>query len=158
MDPFQRHYACHSAYKLNTCVMREAAMFFVGEHNFSSFANAIRNDRIRDPVKSIHRFDINEMGDLLQLEVEGSGFLYRQVRNMVALLMQIGREAIPPCIVPKILAYGRVFAKYALSAPPHGLSLMEVKYKGDHLGLPEDSPAISFGRRSTIRKCKIPFC
>ncbi|KAL8167373.1 hypothetical protein V2J09_008872 [Rumex salicifolius] len=136
MDPFQRHYACHSAYKLNTCVMREAAMFFVGEHNFSSFANAIRNDRIRDPVKNIHRFDINEM---------------------VALLMQIGREAIPPCIVPKILACQdrRVLAKYALSAPPHGLSLMEVKYKGDHLGLPEDSPAISFGRRSTIRKYAI---
>lgn len=160
MDPFQRQYAYHSAYKLNTSVMREAAMHFVGEHDFSSFANAIRNDRIRDPVKNICRFDVNEMGDLLQLEVEGSGFLYRQVRNMVALLMQIGREAIPPSIVPKIMASQdrRVLATYALSAPPHGLCLMEVKYKEDHLGLPQDSSGRSFGRRHTIRKCKIPFC
>ncbi|XP_058203168.1 uncharacterized protein LOC131317630 isoform X4 [Rhododendron vialii] len=125
MDPFQRHYAYHNVYKLNSDVMREAAKHFIGKHDFSSFVNASHNDRSPDPVKNIFRFDITEMGPLLQLEVEGSGFLYRQVRNMVALLLQIGREAIPPDIVPKILATRnrKELAKVALPAPPHGLCL-----------------------------------
>lgn len=61
MDPFQRHYAYHSVYKLNTCAMKEAAKHFIGKHDFSAFANASRNDRTPDPMKSIFRFDINEM-------------------------------------------------------------------------------------------------
>ncbi|XVF66028.1 hypothetical protein PTKIN_Ptkin10aG0001500 [Pterospermum kingtungense] len=159
MDPFQRHYAYHSVYKLNTAAMREAAKYFIGKHDFSAFVNASRNNRVPDPVKTIFRFDVNEMGALLQLEVEGSGFLYRQVRNMVALLLQIGREAIPPDVVPKILATQdrKELAKYALSAPPHGLYLVAVKYNEEHLLLPLGCPATSFGRHRSVRKCKLPF-
>ncbi|GKV10452.1 hypothetical protein SLEP1_g21814 [Rubroshorea leprosula] len=159
MDPFQRHYAYHSVYKLNTAVMREAAKHCIGRHDFSAFVNVSRNDRVLDPVKTIFRFDIIEMGALLQLEVEGSGFLYRQVRNMVALLLQIGREAVPPDIVPKILATRdrKELAKFALSAPPHGLCLVAVKYNEDHLRLPSGCPPTSFGRHHTVSKCKLPF-
>ncbi|XP_057958958.1 uncharacterized protein LOC131151659 isoform X11 [Malania oleifera] len=98
-------------------------------------------------------------GALLQLEVEGSGFLYRQVRNMVALLLQIGREAIPPDIVPKILATRdrKELAKYALSVPPQGLCLTAVKYREEHLQLPTGCPTTSFGRHHSISKCKLPF-
>ncbi|MBA0855795.1 hypothetical protein Goshw_019189 [Gossypium schwendimanii] len=159
MDPFQRHYVYHSVYKLNTAAMREAAKMLIGKHDFSAFVNASRNDRVPDPVKTIFRFDVIEMGPLIQLEVEGSGFLYRQVRNMVALLIQIGKEAIPTEIVPKILATldRRELAKYALSAPPHGLCLVSVKYNQEHLLLPSDCPTTSFGRHHTITKCKLPF-
>ncbi|KAJ0978698.1 hypothetical protein J5N97_014172 [Dioscorea zingiberensis] len=104
MDPFQCQYAYHSAYKLNPAVMREAAVYFVGKHDFSSFANASHDDRLPNPVKEIFRFDVIEMGPILQLEVEGTGFLFRQVRNMVALLLQVGREALPPDIILEILA------------------------------------------------------
>ncbi|KAK6940722.1 Pseudouridine synthase I, TruA, alpha/beta domain [Dillenia turbinata] len=159
MDPFLRSFAYHSVYKLNIDAMREAAKHFIGRHDFSAFANASHNDRIPNPVKDIFRFDVIEMGALLQLEVEGSGFLYRQVRNMVALLLQIGREAIPPDIVPRILATRdrKELAKYALSAPPHGLCLVTVNYNEVHLGLPAGSPAPSFGRYRSISKCKLPF-
>lgn len=61
MDPFLRHYAYHSAYKLNATAMREAAKHFIGKHNFSAFVNASHNDRVRDPVKNILSFDVNEM-------------------------------------------------------------------------------------------------
>lgn len=61
MDPFQRHFACHSAYRLNSTVMREAAKYFVGKHDFSAFANASHNDRVLNPVKHIFRFDVKEM-------------------------------------------------------------------------------------------------
>lgn len=94
----------------------------------------------------------------MQLEVEGTGFLYRQVRNMVALLLQVGREAVPPDIVPMILASRdrKELAKFALSVPPHGLCLVAVKYKEEHLHLPADAPTSSFGRHRSIGRCKLP--
>ncbi|XP_076914272.1 uncharacterized protein LOC143573224 [Bidens hawaiensis] len=159
MDPFHRLYAYHNLSKLNICVMREVAKYFVGRHDFSAFANAQRNDRVVSSVKSISRMDIIEKGPILHVEVEGSGFMYRQVRNMVALLLQIGKEALPPEIVPKILATRdrKELAKVALVAPPHGLCLVQVMYNEEHLRLPEDGPATSFGRHHTISKCKLQY-
>lgn len=61
MDPFQRQYAYHTSYKLNASLMREAAMHFIGKHDFSAFVNASRNDGMPDPVKTIFRFDVIEM-------------------------------------------------------------------------------------------------
>lgn len=61
MDPFQRHYAYHSVYKLNYDAMKEAAKHFVGKHDFSAFVNASRNDRSLNPVKNIFRVDMTEM-------------------------------------------------------------------------------------------------
>ncbi|WCJ23203.1 hypothetical protein M5689_005244 [Euphorbia peplus] len=158
MDPFLRRYAYQTGYKLNAVVMREAAKYFVGTHDFSAFANVSRGDRVVNPVKTIFRFDVIETGALLQLEVEGTGFMYRQVRNMVGLLMQIGKEAIPPAIVPEILATRnrRQLAKYSLATPPQGLSLLAVNYNEEHLHLPSGCPKISFGRYHTVRKCKLP--
>ncbi|KAM1609577.1 hypothetical protein FF1_021675 [Malus domestica] len=77
----------------------------------------------------------------------------------VALLIQIGREALPPDIVPKILATRdrRVLAKYTMFAPPHGLCLATVKYNEEHLRLPSGSFATSFGMHYTIGSCKLPF-
>ncbi|XP_057773345.1 uncharacterized protein LOC130992640 [Salvia miltiorrhiza] len=159
MDPFQRLHVYHSTYKLNPAAMRNAAKHFVGKHDFSAFANTSRNDRTPNPVKNIFRFDVIETGPVLHLEVEGSGFLYRQVRNMVALLLQVGREAVPPDIVSKILASRdrKELAKYTLSVPPHGLCLYAVNYNEDHLQLPSGRPATSWGRHHTISKCKLPY-
>ncbi|KAG6516631.1 tRNA pseudouridine synthase A 1-like isoform X1 [Zingiber officinale] len=182
MDPFRCLFAYHSTYKLNPVVMREAAAYFVGKHDFTSFANAAHNDRLGNPVKEIFCLDIVEtvinyaqckqstisrkytsklhlQGAVLQLEVEGSGFLFRQVRNMVALLLQIGREALPADVVPQIISARdrKELAKVALSAPPHGLCLMSVNYNSDILEPPQGCPPSSFGRTHSVSKCKLPF-
>lgn len=71
----------------------------------------------------------------------------------------IGREALPPDVVQEILAAcnRRELAKFAMSAPPHGLCLMSVNYREDILKAPEGCPAVSFGRHQTVSKCKLPF-
>ncbi|KAL5981681.1 hypothetical protein ACLOJK_015744 [Asimina triloba] len=73
----------------------------------------------------------------------------------VALLVQIGREALPPDIVPKIFATRdrKELAKFALSAPPHGLNLMSVKYNHELLQPPQDGPPISYGKHHS----SLPF-
>ncbi|XP_042379526.1 tRNA pseudouridine synthase A 1-like isoform X4 [Zingiber officinale] len=123
------------------------------------FAYHTHNDRLGNPVKEIFCLDIVETGAVLQLEVEGSGFLFRQVRNMVALLLQIGREALPADVVPQIISARdrKELAKVALSAPPHGLCLMSVNYNSDILEPPQGCPPSSFGRTHSVSKCKLPF-
>ncbi|CAN1725798.1 tRNA pseudouridine synthase A 1, partial [Linum perenne] len=156
MDPLLRHHAYHCPYNLNAAIMAEAAKHFVGRHDFLAFANTSRNDRVPHPVKTIIRFD----GSVIQLDVEGTGFLYRQVRNMVALLIQIGKEGVPTDMVGMILESRdrRKLAKYtSMSAPSQGLCLVSVNYNQDHLCLPElGYPSVSFGRHQTISKCKLP--
>ncbi|RRT84939.1 hypothetical protein BHE74_00047623 [Ensete ventricosum] len=77
----------------------------------------------------------------------------------VALLLQIGREALPPDVVPKIMAARdrKELAKVALSSPPQGLSLMSVNYNSGSLEPPEGCPAASFGRTHSVSKCKLAF-
>ncbi|CAH1440205.1 unnamed protein product [Lactuca virosa] len=69
LDLFHRLYAYHNLSELNVSVMKEAAKYFVGQHDFSSFANKQRNDHVVNPVKNISRVDIIEKGPILQVEV-----------------------------------------------------------------------------------------
>ncbi|KAJ6980794.1 hypothetical protein NC653_024221 [Populus alba x Populus x berolinensis] len=74
--------------------MREAANHFIGTHDLSASVNSSRNDGMANPVKM-------ELCSCKKSKAQVS--CTRQVRkNMVALLLQIGKEAIPPDIVPKI--------------------------------------------------------
>jgi tRNA pseudouridine38-40 synthase len=77
MDPFQRRFAYHNMYKLNTAAMREAAKYFIGKHDFTSFENASHNDRVPDPVKHIFRFDLKEMVEFFPTTVSIISILHK---------------------------------------------------------------------------------
>jgi tRNA pseudouridine(38-40) synthase len=57
----------------------------------------------REPVRTMERVDVVETERGLRIEVESSGFLYKQVRNMVGLLIDVGRGKRAPAIVATIL-------------------------------------------------------
>ncbi|HHW15315.1 MAG TPA: tRNA pseudouridine(38-40) synthase TruA [Firmicutes bacterium] len=66
-------------------------------------------------------------GQLLVLTVEADGFLYNMVRIIVGLLVEVGLGRRPPADVVRVReAVDRNAA--ALTAPPHGLCLVAVKY------------------------------
>ncbi|GLJ58870.1 hypothetical protein SUGI_1481130, partial [Cryptomeria japonica] len=61
MDPFQNLYAYHFAHKLNIDVMRQAAKYFIGQHDFSAFITMSRGGLPTDPRREIFRFDVVKM-------------------------------------------------------------------------------------------------
>jgi len=116
--------------------MRAGAQALVGMRDFKSFAAADHADpepdaeAPRSTVVLIDRVDVVEDGALVLIGIEGSHFLWKMVRRIVGVLVEVGRGALDPAIVARFLAEGSA-APARLTAPPSGLFLERVYYKKD---------------------------
>jgi len=126
LDPFKRLYRTHLNYQMDLSLLKEALPFFIGTHDFSSFAN--KRGSIFNPIKTILSLDfISEEPEGFRLEFTGKGFLYKMVRNIVGTLVYVAREKIPLKRVPELFeAKDRKLAPPP--APPQGLFLISVEY------------------------------
>ncbi len=90
--PFLRHFVYHHPYPLDQPSMASAALLLEGEHDFSAFAAADESDSpARSRVRRIFRSHLFRDGPQLMYQVHGSGFLKHMVRNIVGVLLQVGR-------------------------------------------------------------------
>lgn len=105
--------------------MRAAAEAWIGTHDFTSFASA-GNDR-QTNVRTIRRIDIYREGPEIRTDIEGEGFLYKQVRNMMGALVEIGRGHWDVSRAAQILA-AKDRSKAGSTAPARGLCLQWVRY------------------------------
>jgi len=113
--------------------MRDAAASLVGMKNFASFAAAGDRDDAENAPSTlvlVDRVDIVEDGDLVLVGIEGSHFLWKMVRRIVGVLVEVGRGELPSSAVQQFLSEGST-APAKLTAPPSGLFLERVYYKGD---------------------------
>lgn len=109
--------------------LRAAAAHLVGRHDFSAFESSGGTPRLTK-VRTIFRLDVAREGDEVRIDVEGDGFLYNMVRNIVGTLLEVGRGHRPVDWVAQALA-SRDRTKAGPTAPPQGLCLMWVKYPPD---------------------------
>jgi tRNA pseudouridine38-40 synthase len=110
--------------------MQAAARNFIGEMDYSAFAGA---GCVRDSyVRRVLRCEVQRHNDEVRVDVEGTGFLYNQVRIMVGTLIEIGRGHWEPQRVPAILE-SKDRRSAGPTAPPHGLCLQWVRYPPEFL-------------------------
>jgi tRNA pseudouridine38-40 synthase len=106
--------------------MKKEAKILTGRHDFKSFQAA---DRIeRSSVRTIRRLSLRKKGEQIEIDIEGDGFLYNMVRNIVGTLLDIGRGKIPVGSMTRILR-AKDRRQAGETAPARGLCLMEVKYR-----------------------------
>jgi tRNA pseudouridine38-40 synthase len=124
----QIRHCWHLSAKLDITAMAQAARLLVGKKDFKSFASAA--DKRESTVRTIFRCDIcnkEEENDFVYVEVEGDGFLYNMVRNIVGTLVEVGVGRWKPEKINEILeAKDRTAA--GLLARAQGLCLMWIKY------------------------------
>jgi tRNA pseudouridine38-40 synthase len=121
----QIRYCWHYPAKFDIEAMSKAAKFFIGEKDFKSFASS--DDNRQSSVRTIFRCEAKQDGDWIYIDVEGNGFLYNMVRNIVGTLSDVGRGRIPAEKISEILnARDRTAA--GSIAPAAGLCLMWIKY------------------------------
>ena len=123
--PLKRLYALHIYYNVDLEKMREAAKYFVGEHDFKSFCQV--GAQVKSTVRTVYDVSIIEEGADLVIRVTGGGFLYNMVRIMAGTLLEVGKGKIEPGQIPEIIqAKDREAA--GSTAPAHGLTLIKYEF------------------------------
>ena len=126
LPPFEYGRAWHIASSLDLDVMKTAAQYFVGTHDFAGFA-ANRGKREKSTIRTIYSVRVRRTGPCVTLDFDGDGFLYKMIRLIVGSLVKCalgklriedltGRLASAPVDVPR------------LAAPAEGLFLVRVRY------------------------------
>jgi tRNA pseudouridine38-40 synthase len=136
-----RHRAAWLHVPLDLPAMRAAAAHLVGEHDFSAFRAA--NCQSRSAVRHLHRLDVTRLpaaaaapgqGDWIEVTATANAFLHHMVRNLVGLLLAVGRGQRPPPAAAELLA-ARDRRLAPPTAPAEGLYLASVQYPAA-FGLP----------------------
>ena len=111
--------------------MRRAADAFVGFKDFGAFAESDgRGDAERSTDVRLDRLDIGEADGLVLVAVEGSHFLWKMVRRIVGVLVEIGRGRLEPDAAARLMT-DSTDVPARLTAPASGLFLERVYYKDD---------------------------
>lgn len=113
---------------LDAAAMAEAAKAFQGMHDFQSFTDLDPEDgSTRVLVESV---ELAESGALILLRIHGSHFLWKMVRRMVGVLVEVGRGGLSARDVAAMLVQPSE-TPARLTAPPSGLFLERVIYQGE---------------------------
>jgi tRNA pseudouridine38-40 synthase len=113
---------------LNVAAMREAARIFTGRQDFRGFTDD--DPQEKSTLVVVASVDLVEDADALLLIVEGSHFLWKMVRRMAGVLVEVGRGGLKPSDVAKLLDLPSGLPAQ-LTAPASGLFLARVIYPGD---------------------------
>lgn len=105
--------------------MAAAAAHLVGEHDFTSYRALAC--QAKSPVRTLYRLAVTRQDDLVFLDIEANAFLHHMVRNIAGVLMAIGAGEREPLWAREVLEM-RDRTLSGVTAPPHGLYLMEVGY------------------------------
>jgi len=111
--------------------MRDAARAFVGMKDFTAFAE--EDAQRPSNVVLVDRLDILEEGALVLVAIEGSHFLWKMVRRIVGVLVEIGRGELAAEAAAQLMRDDSSLPA-KLTAPPSGLFLERVYYKNDRRG------------------------
>lgn len=108
--------------------MRAAAARLTGMHDFRSFTDS-------DPEEmstkvQLESIDVREEGDLILVRVVGSHFVWKMVRRVVGVLVEVARGGLEPDDVSGFLERASPVPA-RLTAPASGLFLERVAYDGD---------------------------
>jgi tRNA pseudouridine38-40 synthase len=105
--------------------MDEAAKLFKGLKDFKNFTDP-EQEQGSTKTEIIHA-GVKEYGDLILFHVIGSHFLWKQVRRMTGVLVEVGRGNLTTADVASFFK-GTTDIPAKLTAPPSGLFLEKVYY------------------------------
>jgi tRNA pseudouridine38-40 synthase len=126
--PFDRRFVHHYPYPLDESAMCGAALLLEGEHDFRAFAASDDSDGAGvSKVRTIFCSRLARKDALLVYRVTGSGFLKHMVRNMVGVLVEVGKGNLTRADVLARLRAGSGIAA-GPTVPASGLFLVSVEY------------------------------
>lgn len=127
-SPFERRWIYHHPYPLDEQAMIAAAALYRGEHDFTAFAAADEKDALgHSKRREIYEAVLRREGPRLVFRVTGSGFLKHMVRNLIGVLLEVGKGNIDADGIQARLANGAEY-RPGPTVPASGLCLISVEY------------------------------
>lgn len=126
--PTNRYYSHFVYYPLSLELMEKAGSYLIGAHDFKSFCSV--KTQVTDTVRTIYDLRVTKEdrnGEVITITIEGNGFLYNMIRIIAGTLIEVGRGALSPEVIPSILK-GLDRSLAGPTAPPEGLILMKIDY------------------------------
>ncbi len=108
--------------------MQRLVPLFLGMQDFRSFTADDPEEKSTRAM--LERLEIAEDGPLILFRIDGSHFLWKMVRRLVGVLIEVGRGKLGEKDVARFLREGSEVPA-TLTAPPSGLFLERVFYAGD---------------------------
>ena len=127
-SPFRRHSAWICYYTLDIEKMNEAAKILLETEDFTTFAKLNSNNKTNICHVS-HAEWITEDDGTLRFTIRADRFLRNMVRAVVGTLVDVGRGRYSVDEFREIVD-SRDLSRASSGAPPQGLFLSNVKYKG----------------------------
>lgn len=122
---FNRKYVYIPDKKPDVELMKKAAAYLVGEHDFKSFCG---NPKMKkSTVREIYDIYISVSGSYLNLTYHGSGFLQYMIRILSGTLLEVGIGKRSPESMKELIEL-KDRSKAGFTAPAKGLCLIKVDY------------------------------
>ena len=121
-----RQYCWWVRFPLDAEAMQRGADYLIGTHDFKAFEGA--GSPKKHTIRTVYQARFRQDGEYLIFDIEADGFLRFMVRNIVGTLISVGISKFQPDDVKRILLSGDR-ANAGITAPPHGLFLIEVRYE-----------------------------
>lgn len=137
LSPFEADRAWHVYGPFDLEALRWCCEKLVGTHNFirlsanrGDMPETVRRTLPEKSTRTIARVDLKEEGDILEIEFEGNGFLYKMVRLIVGSLIHVARKREPKEWFESLLTdpSGKQSNQ---TAPACGLYLVKVAYAAE---------------------------
>lgn len=122
---FHKKYVWWVREELDVTAMVEAARLFTGMHDFASFAE--KQELKKSTLVKINGLFLYEDEEMLRLRVVGSHFLWRMVRRLAGVLVEVGRGNLTKDEVAASLT-GPSDIPSRLTAPASGLFFEQAFY------------------------------
>ena len=127
-SPFRRHSAWICYYQLDVEKMNEAAKILLATEDFTTFAKLNSNNKTNICHVKHAKWEVENDGTL-RFTIRADRFLRNMVRAIVGTLVDVGRGRYTVDEFAEIVA-SRDLSRASSGAPPQGLFLSNVKYKG----------------------------
>jgi tRNA pseudouridine38-40 synthase len=125
---FGKNYVWWIKDNLNFDLMSSASFHFIGMHDFTSFSDDDKEEK--SPKVQITNIEMKEVGSIILIRITGSHFLWKMVRRMIGILVEIGRgKQNEKDLLFYLNNKSKEPARY--TAPPSGLFLESVLYKNE---------------------------
>lgn len=122
---FERKYIYHSFKTPDVDLMKQAAIEFLGEHDFKTFSTVKRS---KSTVKTVKNIDIYHDGDEIQITIEANDFLHNMNRMIISFIMEVGLGNRKISEI-ELLLNSKPVAEPAAPCDPKGLFLQDVSYE-----------------------------